>query len=269
MDSPNSDYEYLSINEVSEFENLAYGPDPTADDDGDLWHWNHELEAAYQLSLSWPDDDPFFLGTRAAPPNVSGLAPQRAYAALQDWCRRRGCSDPATVDSRLNAVWRQVKTQWFLKFNAQPYTSFCMVHHLVTVCAGISYERLLEDPMSLRKGCTEANINKHEALPWLIHSPGRCTTFAIQMAESLKAIPELCFGFHDTGGHRLARCSKTGILLDTLLKGGPIVLQEGEMEIRDVGSHRQTLYYESGSTNFKTTDRLGNQISVSSADDIL
>jgi hypothetical protein len=181
-------------------------------------------------------------------------------------------SDPTTVDSRRNAVWRQVILTWFLKFNAEPYTSFWMVHYLSS-SAGISCEQLLDNPKILPENFTEADIKK--TMPFaalfaaLFSSPGRCITFAIQIAEPLNAIQETSFKFCDTGGHRLARCSNTGILVDINLEGGPFVLQEDVPETHSNDSRPQTFSYQSGQSNFKTTNRLDHPIAVSSAENNL
>ena len=275
MNSPISEYEYLATDEISKFAKLAVEPDPELDDDDYLealreadkaarevaWE---ELDLGEEIQLSL-NPDPLYQGTGDAPPDVSGLDPQRAYTALQDWCYERKKSLPLDVESKLEDTWRKVKTQWFKKFNAQPYSCFFLLDYLVKVCAGMTYEEFLKDPMSLQEKCTEASISNPEKLSGLIHLPGRCTTIVLQMADDLETSPDLSFRFHDMKHHRLARCSKTGILLDTLLACGPIVLEHGKVEKRNDASHPQTFYYESGSSEYNTVNRLGDSIVVSSA----
>ena len=86
------------------------------------------------------------------------------------------------------------------------------------------------------------------------------------MAETLKPSLFLSSKFHDMNNHRLARCSKTGILLDSLLACGPIGLKEGEREKRNDASYPQTFYYESGLSEYETLDRKEEVLTVSSAD---
>jgi len=59
---------------------------------------------------------------------------------------------------------------------------------------------------------------------------GRCTSFAIQTARRLENqhLNIFDFDFYKLGIHHLARCKKTGIVIDSSSKRGAFVLQPGE-----------------------------------------
>ena len=196
---------------------------------------------------------------------------------------------PSGEKARLDAALRQAKVEWYLNFNAEPYTSFWMFDHLIQA-AGISYAQFLKDPAILRRKYLQRNVSEPLTGDWkehanykgtvdeirqiedaikktnlegLIKEPGRCTTFAIQMAKSLEAIPGLEFEFHDTGGHRLARCKSTGILLDSSVKGSPFFLPNSRWKTIKSGRGTQEFRYSSGISETKTTNRQGRLIHVS------
>lgn len=65
----------------------------------------------------------------------------------------------------------------------------------------------------------------------LIHTgTGRCTSFAIQAADTIQSQHRGSFDFvyYRMGNHYLARCKKTGIVIDSSCKKGAFVLPEGE-----------------------------------------
>ena len=265
MDSPISEeYEYLTADEISQFVKFTVEPnyENKIDDDDYAEALREEAETAPYAQFDPPEEAWWYLGTWDTPPDVSGIEPRWACEALQNWCDQTPIRNTSDVEAKLEDIWRQVKTKWFERFNAQPYSCFFILNHLVTVCAGMSYEELLKNPMSLQGKCTEASISNTEKLSELIHLPGRCTTIVLQMADAFKKSLDLDFKFHDMNLHRIARCSKTGILLDSLLACGPIVLEKDKVEKRNDASHPQTFYYESGSSEYETVDRSGDRIFV-------
>ncbi len=66
--------------------------------------------------------------------------------------------------------------------------------------------------------------------------PSRCTSFAIQAAQIIEGFQILRevpvesrfeFEFYDVEGHRLARCKKTGLAIDSTSRKGPVVVPTG------------------------------------------
>ena len=154
---------------------------------------------------------------------------------------------PSMDDPRWKLLWRNIQNEWLTIFNSQPFTSFAMVDYLVEQ-AGISYAELWTEPNILQNKITKINLDETNSFTSLFDKPGRCTTFAIQMHESIQRqwIPDFDFEFHDNGPHRFARCKKTGALIDTNLECGPILLQEGERVVRGDDFRPGIYWYESG-----------------------
>jgi len=64
---------------------------------------------------------------------------------------------------------------------------------------------------------------------------GRCTSFAIQTVNAISyRYPSLFdFSYYRLGNHHLARCKKTGVVINSSCKMGAFVLEEGE----DMATH--------------------------------
>lgn len=145
---------------------------------------------------------------------------------------------------------------WAECFYQKPYTTFWMIDYLLQ-WIGISYEAYIQDPSILKNWEADLDIANSETSDFeeLVTFPGRCTTFALQTVEKIKAMgwdeTEFDFQFYDLSGHRLARCKNTGILIDSSSSIGAFVLEEGEWKTFD---GRRSWKWESGeSAKFSQT----------------
>lgn len=150
-------------------------------------------------------------------------------------------SKPST-DQKLVAL---ADAEWRKAFDAGPYTGFAMLDYLVKK-AGLSWNDILA------KGFVKNSANKQlqlDALPYndwrkspstITSDPtmkttwqgrtGRCTSFTVKIVTELEAkYPQTyAFKIYDLGRHRIARCEKTGVLIDSSSLQGAFRLPEDE-----------------------------------------
>ncbi|KAK1078311.1 hypothetical protein LTR33_007343 [Friedmanniomyces endolithicus] len=186
--------------------------------------------------------------------------------------------DSSSVARDTQLLLQVVRETWAGQFNAEPYTSLVMMDYLLHD-AGRSYRELWANPNVLNGKFTEATVplvvtwptestvpmkamilgkqrspySSHYTQP-IFRAPGRCTTFALKMEESIKSLEGLDFEFHHTHHHRLARCKGTGLVIDTNSLDGPFILPEGVVKKRLKGDRTQAFSYASGSSKYETTD---------------
>lgn len=122
---------------------------------------------------------------------------------------------------------------WKSTFINGPYTGFVMLDYL-RAKAGVQWTTLLKDgPKKSLKPVTQAVVvaDKTPAMTntWAGRT-GRCTSFAVNVTYTLeRKFPGVYdFQIYDLGRHRVARCQKTGILIDSSSAKGAFVLPEGE-----------------------------------------
>lgn len=106
-----------------------------------------------------------------------------------------------------------------------------------------SYKDLLENPKILENFMDDKQIDHGNDFRELLKRPGRCTSFAVQVVTKLEIVQRVRkqdmfdFEFFDLTKHnlkhRLARCKKTGILIDSSSSVGAFVLKEGSWEMFD------------------------------------
>ncbi|KXX75410.1 hypothetical protein MMYC01_209496 [Madurella mycetomatis] len=113
------------------------------------------------------------------------------------------------------------KEQWNRAFIEGPHTSFGMVKALMDALK-LTYPQLLEKPEALLAAFRDSEplIRNIEDQPWVntwAKKTGRCTSFAVKVARALeKAHPSAFeFVYFDLGRHRVARCVKTNILINS------------------------------------------------------
>lgn len=183
------------------------------------------------------------------------LDPEAFYDGFRASDRAGLVRRPPNNDPEHRILIHEINKIWSLHFNAEPYTSFVMVDYLLQN-AGISYAELWTSPNTLTKKFTKSTVlGTNWTLP-IFYSPGRCTTFALRMEELLCEVPGMDVEFHHTQRHRLGRCKKTGMLIDTNSLGGPFILVEGAEVKRKKGDRPQNFKYLSG-TSIYTTENSG------------
>lgn len=139
-----------------------------------------------------------------------------------------------------DAAWKQV-------FEAGPYTAVIMLDYLRVQANMANWGDVLKSKYSKNKGfealrpvMAKKDVMAQDAksLTQIWDSqPGRCTSFAVKVTSMLetKAPNTFKFNIYDIGRHRVARCEKTGILIDSSAVQGAFELPEGNW-IRMEGS---------------------------------
>lgn len=140
-------------------------------------------------------------------------------------------SDNTNSDELEFSAWVWMDDAWEECFNGMPYTSFWMIDYLIGK-VGINYESYLLDPDILKRSSMGFLKNPPTDFKDLIALPGRCTSFAIQVVDRLKDMPDagnrFDFQFFDFDFHRSAWCAKTKHVIDSSSLDGSTFLREGE-----------------------------------------
>ena len=122
---------------------------------------------------------------------------------------------------------------WKEVFTAGPFTSFNMIKAISSML-GIGLKDILADPKRLkdfsRNSVTKDNISSRPLYSTWASDTGRCTSFAIKVATQLerKDSARYSFKYYDVRKHRIARCERTGVLIDSSSPSGAVVLRNGE-----------------------------------------
>jgi hypothetical protein len=145
-----------------------------------------------------------------------------------------------------------------------PYTALKMVEYLKQQ-GGKTYEGFLANPRTALEGVTNRVIGKHDinAYPLSItwnSMTGRCTSFAIKAVNDLERMglkdaankPAFDFEIFNLGRHRVARCKRTGILIDSssTKPGGAFLLPEGAEWLK-FGESRVSWKYSNSKSKFE------------------
>jgi hypothetical protein len=137
-----------------------------------------------------------------------------------------------------NTLLTYVNEVWFKTFSQAPYTSIWMIEYLLGK-TDLSYEEILEDPGILHKTLEDEPLRfeYEDEFKYISSRPGRCTSFAIQVVRDLEETADerghrdrFEFEFFELGFHRVARCKKTGIMIDSSSSHGAFILKEGAWE---------------------------------------
>lgn len=123
------------------------------------------------------------------------------------------------MSQKINPV-AEADKAWKSTFINGPYTGFVKLDYL-RAKAGVKWTTLLKDgPKKSLKPVTQAVVvaDKTPAMTntWAGRT-GRCTSFAVNVTYTLeRKFPGVYdFQIYDLGRHRVARCQKTGILIDS------------------------------------------------------
>lgn len=132
----------------------------------------------------------------------------------------------------MDDVFAQSAEQWKQAYDEGAHASFKMVEVLMDL-ARVTYSDFLRNPALI--------ANFQEADEWPItdvrNAPyndtwesmsGRCTSFTIKVAYNLKRMypDELDFLYYDLGSHRIARCERAGVLIDSESERGVVIIPE-------------------------------------------
>lgn len=139
---------------------------------------------------------------------------------------------PSAQVQQADAFWKHV-------FVEGPYTAFVMIDYLRSKATVNNWNEVLTSGWSNQKGLVAFSQagDKQEAIMkdadlsriWA-GKTGRCTSFAVKVMSLLEKQSPGTFKFkvYDIGHHRVARCEKTAVLIDSSSKQGAFPLPEGE-----------------------------------------
>lgn len=140
-------------------------------------------------------------------------------------------TNPAPKDLA-DATWKQV-------FQEGPYTAVVMIDYLRAQAGHADWSVVLKAGYTNKKGLTglapaalkKEAIKKDKNLNVIWGGKtGRCTSFAVKVLDQLEKKSPGTFDFkiYDIGRHRVARCAKTEVLIDSSAKDGAFALPEGQ-----------------------------------------
>ncbi len=127
---------------------------------------------------------------------------------------------------------------WQSVFAGGPYTGLKMLEYLI-VNGGKTHKGFLQNPKT-ELSTVMPVIQKHtiaQLEPTWKGQTGRCTSLAVKVVDSLAAVKakdglvyDWCI--YDLTRHRIARCLKTGIVIDSssTIVGGAFLLPEGQWQ---------------------------------------
>ncbi len=139
---------------------------------------------------------------------------------------------------QVNPALRDAQTGWQLVFGGGPYTGLKMLEYLIRK-GGKTPKGFLQKPKT-ELSTVMANPADHSITdmePTWKGKTGRCTSLAVKVVDSLaanktqgKLVYEWCI--YDLGRHRIARCLKTGVVIDSssTIVGGAFLLPEGQWQ---------------------------------------
>lgn len=155
----------------------------------------------------------------------------------------------ANLEEKAQQFWEDV-------FVSGPYSNLLQADYLVDKSKS-SWNNVLSDPtilQSIKEGNLMADQTTSFIRTWWV--AGRCTSFAIRIVRLLQEVssPSFDFKFYDLKGHRVARCAKTGILIDSSSAKGILVLEDGgEWVTLEDGERSPKWKWSNGESKFKTS----------------
>lgn len=127
-------------------------------------------------------------------------------------------------------------TTWKSIFTTGPYTSVNMVQFILKA-GGHTPEDFLKAPNVVKsdsKAKVEGKLTIKDMEPIWARNTGRCTSFAVKAVTALSKGKPGAYDFkiYDLKGHRIARCPKTHVVIDSSsrLPNGAFLLPENKWE---------------------------------------
>ncbi|KAE8326298.1 hypothetical protein BDV39DRAFT_206191 [Aspergillus sergii] len=135
------------------------------------------------------------------------------------------------MGSNIDNLRRKAQECWEEAFKDGPYSNFLQGEYLVNK-SGESWGSILKDKNLLKKKIKIEDLTKDQSTSFIRTwwAAGRCTSFATRIVRQLQEYSSASFDFkfYDLNGHRVARCMKTGILIDSSSATGVLVLNDGD-----------------------------------------
>ncbi|KAK3313594.1 hypothetical protein B0H66DRAFT_356961 [Apodospora peruviana] len=155
--------------------------------------------------------------------------------------------------------WTLSRNQWLDVFAQGPHTSFKIIEVLLGEL-NLTYGDLLANPACLQPFSDNWRdwVTNVFDDPWIRtwdYDTGRCTSFAIKVAYGLESHPDyrgvFDFKYYNLGRHRVARCDRTTVVIDSESKYGPRLLPENAEWTDTPGEHRGWWRYHNGVSIFE------------------
>ncbi|KAK6507977.1 hypothetical protein TWF481_006397 [Arthrobotrys musiformis] len=146
---------------------------------------------------------------------------------------------------------------WTANFTDGPYSNLIQADYLISKSSH-TYSDILKAPKTLTTAVPNAALQDDNSIAfkrtWAT-AAGRCTAFCIRIVRRLQEYdsPAFDFKFYDLRGHRVARCMKTGILIDSSSAVGVLVLKDGADWVRlEEEESNPKWKWDGGESKFKT-----------------
>ncbi|KNG89325.1 hypothetical protein ANOM_002666 [Aspergillus nomiae NRRL 13137] len=173
------------------------------------------------------------------------------------------------MGSNIDKLRRKAQECWEEAFNDGPYSNFLQGEYLVNK-SGEPWGNILKDKNLLKKKIKIEDLTKDQSTSFIRTwwAAGRCTSFATRIVRQLQEYSSASFDFkfYDLNGHRVARCMKTGILIDSSSAVGVLVLNDGDDWTTIAGDTRDRQWkWRAGMSKFDGGQGLkesGNALSV-------
>lgn len=122
------------------------------------------------------------------------------------------------LDARADQVWKQV-------FAEDAFTSLTIADFVLNK-TGMSLDDYLKAPKTLKSKVDIKAIPTWSNLEVLANGPGRCASFAVKVCWRLAKnhAGQYEFKYYNIGAHRIARCEKTRVVIDSSSRFGAFEL---------------------------------------------
>lgn len=154
--------------------------------------------------------------------------------------------------------YEEAQRVWEEIFHQYAYTNFVQIEYLKDK-AGVSWDDFLQNPRILSTRVTKDAILQdlsYDNVKTWARSLGRCTSFAVAVVRRLEEILPGCYDFkyYDLKGHRVARCARSGILIDSSSSKGAIDLGSARGEWFTFEDEYPRWKWMDGMSKFEATD---------------
>lgn len=127
-----------------------------------------------------------------------------------------------------NHLWRHPQSHkvWEKYFKAEAFSSLPIMQYVLST-TDTELTDYLYKPKDLKKKIDMESLLLRPDLDVLYKNPGRCATFAVKVCKELesKHAGLYQFAFFNLGSHRIARCTKTKVVIDSSSDDGAFALR--------------------------------------------
>lgn len=148
-----------------------------------------------------------------------------------DGSRRSSSSSGTSQDSGAEENWLDVHDEsnraWIKFFGSEAFTSLPIADYIMSATK-TKYKDYLQNPKDLKNKVDMQSLQTNPDLDILYKGPGRCATFAVKVCKDLEdryGSTKYDFRYFSTGNHRIARCEKSKVVIDSSSKKGAFQLK--------------------------------------------